>query len=88
MFLGKRYALVRGLELTTAKVAPYLPTNYKVEGEVQAVEFGREVTLVVIGGRDSHGWSLDKYVIPRLGSGMMACEEIDLSHPVMKKLEG
>ena len=37
---------------------------------------------VIIGGVDNHGWTLDDYVIPRLGSGMMICTEIvlDLEH--------
>jgi hypothetical protein len=41
---------------------------------------------VIIGGTDDHGWTLDKYVIPRLGSGLMCCDEIDLSHPVMMEV--
>src|SRR5262249_58063121 len=36
---------------------------------------------VVIKGRDHYGWTLDGYVIPCLGSGLMSVEEIDLSHP-------
>ena len=81
-----RYALVRGHNLTADRVAVYLPRDYKVEGEVTLTEPWGEEKAVVIGGRDWHGWTLDDYVIPRLGSGMMAATEIGLSHPVMAQL--
>lgn len=87
----KRYALVRGLfgsgGTPSEKVAAYLPANYKViwEGLFPAYT-GQTIPdiAVVIAGRDDHGFDLTRYVLPRLGSGMMAAEEIDLSHPVMK----
>lgn len=40
----------------------------------------------VIEGRDDAGWTLEGYIIPRYWSGLMACEEIDLSHPVMRQV--
>ncbi len=40
----------------------------------------------VIEGKDDAGWTLDGYVIPRLGSGNYPAVEIDLSHPVMKRV--
>ncbi len=46
----------------------YLPAGYwvvKVEGGKTYIE-----------GADRGGWTLDGYVIPRLGSGMLYCEEI------------
>ena len=70
-----RIAKVTLMGRDTAKtVAAYLPGNYKVLG-MQGYD-------VLIGGTDSHGWTLDDYVIPRLGSGMMNCTEIllDLEH--------
>jgi hypothetical protein len=33
-------------------------------------------TGTIIVGVDDHGWSLDKYVIPRLGSALIHCEEV------------
>lgn len=77
-----RYAIVRGHNITIERVAAYLPTNY---GVIWVGEFEND-TIVVIEGKDYHGWTLDKYVIPRLGSGMMAAIEIDLSHPIMAEM--
>jgi len=52
------------------EIRGYLPGNY----EVIAVTSEH----VVIAGRDDHGWTLDSYVIPRLGSALYHCEEIHL----------
>ncbi len=82
----KRYGLVRGHNITAAKVAAYLPVGYRVLHTTTLNEFGRAEPAVVIQGEDYAGWTLDKYVIPRLGSGLMRCDEIDLSHPVMKEV--
>jgi hypothetical protein len=86
----KRYAMVRGLNITAEKVAAYLPRNYTVEGVALDRPFKDRPeymeSVVVIGGRDDHGWTLDRYVIPRLASGLMRADEIDLSHLVMAQL--
>ncbi len=83
----RRYALVRGHNISEEKVAAYLPGNYRVEGTVTLTEpWGDEYQAVVVSGTDDHGWTLDAYVIPRLGSGLMAAREIDLSHPAMKQI--
>lgn len=91
----KRYAIVRGHNLDPAVVTRYLPSNYRVlwtgkcdwhktsHGEWKQHPLLND-TVVVIEGTDDHGWSLHQYVQPRLGSGLMSCEEIDLSHPVME----
>lgn len=95
----KRYGLVRGCfgagSDPADKVAAYLPSNYKVlwSGEFAQIRtasgawvpFKPEV-VVVIEGRDKNGWTLEGYVAPRLGSGLMACEEIDLACPVMDRI--
>lgn len=73
--MSARIAVVKLSGRDTAKtVAAYMPGNYKV--------LGMQGDDVIIGGVDNHGWTLDEYVIPRLGSGMMHCEEIklDLEH--------
>lgn len=92
-----RYAIVRGLSITPEKVAAYLPSNYKVIWSGKT-NWDRNTTtnvwkqvpweddVVVIEGKDSHGWTLDHYVAPRLGSGLMRCDECDLSHPIMKEI--
>jgi hypothetical protein len=89
----KRYALVRGNDawLTDDVVAAYLPDNYQVveafdEEEQLATGLHRR-TVILIEGRDEAAWTLESYVRPRLESGLMSCEEIDLTHPVMKLVE-
>ena len=51
-------------------VAAYLPQNYRV--------IGMSGEDVLIGGTDNHGWTMEQYIIPRLGSGLMAVKEIEL----------
>ncbi len=69
---------------TAETVAAYLPQNYRVLGVLKrdAEDSAFTGDTVLIGGTDNHGWTLDDYVIPRLGSGMMRCTEIklDLEH--------
>jgi len=50
-------------------VARYLPSNYEVLHPAWS-EGG-----ILIGGMDVAGWTLDDYVIPRLASGLIRCEE-------------
>lgn len=78
----KRYALV--VTNQPDAVAAYMPDNYEVMAIFPADRFGK--SGVVIGGRDSHGWTLDDYVIPRLASGLHFATEIDISHPIMKRV--
>lgn len=62
-----RYAIVKGAR-DKWEVAAYLPDNYEV--------IYWNIDGVVIAGTDVAGWTLDKYVIPRLGSGNMGCYEL------------
>lgn len=55
-----------------AKVAAYLPARYKVIG------FDLETNQVLIAGYDYAGWTMEGYVIPRLGSGLWHCEELKI----------
>lgn len=83
-----RYAIVRNFR-TREQAEAYLPGNYGViwEGKVAAYEGSdREVDGLLIAGVDRQGWTLDGYVIPRFLSGLVGCEEIDLSHPLMKRV--
>jgi len=79
----KRYAIVRNAR-TRREAEAYLPDNYRViyEGLVPA----RNASVFVIEGEDKYGWTLDSYVIPRYASGLIGCEEIDLSHEIMSKV--
>lgn len=52
------------------EVAQYLPNNFRVLGR------SLDNTKTIIIGVDDHGWSLDAYVIPRLGSALIHCEEV------------
>ena len=91
----KRYALVT---LTWDRDNPvaYMPSNYEVlwigpfEGALASDRLSHvnrpDWRLAVIGGEDNAGWTLDDYVLPRLASGGMYGEEIDLSHDVMKRV--
>ena len=56
---------------TVETVAAYLPSNYAV------IAVDKDGSII-IGGIDNHGWTLNAYVIPRLASGMIHCEEIPL----------
>lgn len=62
-----RRAVVRGGKPET--IERYMPGNYSVVGVTDDGD-------VLIEGRDSCGWTLDDYVIPRLASGLYFCEEI------------
>jgi hypothetical protein len=70
--------------ITVEVVKAYLPSNYKVIGvkfgtEEETEEFEGTVgkpCKAIIAGKDRHGWTLNGYVIPRLGSGMIAAREI------------
>ena len=92
----KRYAIVRSARRRSEAEA-YLPDNYRVIHEAierherfSAVAPGGKVftdhLVFVIEGTDNAGWTLDDYVIPRYASGLIQCEEIDLSHPIMKEI--
>ncbi len=51
-------------------IASYLPANY----HVVHVDPNGQGTLIA--GEDDHGWTLDGYVIPRFGSGLIMCREV------------
>ncbi len=64
-----RYARVDLHRTSEEEIARYLPANYEIVGS-----HGEDAVL--IHGNDNAGWTLDGYVIPRLGSGMIHAEEI------------
>jgi hypothetical protein len=66
-----KVAQVTGLDATAYKIAWYLPANYEVTS-AWLTDDGKHVC--VIQGTDNAGWTLEDYVIPRLGSGMYRCE--------------
>ena len=62
-----RMAMVVKDGLKLADVQQYLPSNYGA--------FRRPDGRIQITGRDSHGWTMDGYVIPRLSSGLIPARE-------------
>lgn len=88
----KRYAIITNAR-TRRGAEAYLPDNYKIVHETAAYPpgsflqgQGKPRLAFVVEGEDVAGWTLDSYVIPRLMSGLMHCEEIDLSHAVMREV--
>lgn len=69
-----RYALVTAEAGKQSQIAAYLPGNYEVVGRTAIG--GSNTVKFLIAGRDSCGWTLDGYVIPRLASGMYFAEEV------------
>lgn len=61
----------QGTSASTIKA--YLPGNYTLVSE--------RPDSFLIGGRDSHGWTLEDYVIPRLASGLYFAEEVGTEEP-------
>lgn len=70
-----RFAVVHGAR-RPEEVTAYLPDNYALMESYTVQERFREVLIVIIGGIDRAGWTLDDYVAPRLGSGLMFAREI------------
>jgi hypothetical protein len=75
-----RYAIVTNAR-DRQQAEAYLPGNYRVEREwpplcANGRGMDRCPTFLIVGD-DSHGWTLDGYVIPRYLSGLIGCEEIE-----------
>ena len=79
-----RYARIdaeRHNEITLEKVQAYIPFNYRAH---QVTDGTGDI---YISGIDNAGWSMDGYVIPRLGSGLinaveMSFEEVHEKIPI------
>lgn len=69
-----RYALLMEQVGSIERIKAYLPGNYEVVGRTAIG--GSSTVSILIAGRDSCGWTLDGYVIPRLASGMYYAAEI------------
>jgi hypothetical protein len=71
-----RYAIVHG---SASKVRPYLPAFYRALPILEGGALGRsEQGVCLVYGEDFAGWTLDKYVLPRLASGLYFGEEVVL----------
>lgn len=80
----KRYAIVSNAR-DRQEAEAYLPDNYRVIYEEKAEDELRP--RFVIAGEDVAGWTLDAYVTPRYHSGLIWTTEVDLSHPIFKRIE-
>ena len=76
--LRRAVVLCRNDRPARREVEAYLPRNY------QAV--GHTPSAILIQGRDDHGWTLDDYVIPRLGSGLITCKEIPADQRLLHQI--
>ena len=63
-----REAIVLSDRPDLKEVKAYMPVNY----EAWEIRPG----LIMISGHDNAGWTLDGYVLPRLGSGLIAAREL------------
>lgn len=84
-----RYALVKNAR-RQEEVERYLPDNYRVVHTIFSVDEWKSTpdktvmrATYVIQGEDVAGWTLDGYVIPRLASGLIHANEVELSHPML-----
>ena len=80
-----KFAIVRGAR-SAKELWAYLPNNFVIVGGGDQIrQRGGKDELrseYIIGGLDSHGWTLEDYVIPRLGSGSIGCREITATQAV------
>ena len=79
-----RYATVKNAD-DQKHVEAYLPHGYEVVAETTDERDGK--TVFVIAGEDFAGWTLDGYVIPRLGSGLIWATEIAADDPLVAEVE-
>ena len=73
-----RKAEVRGAR-SEQEVAAYMPANYRVTGSHMGPAYegaSYDKLVVTIEGMDSHGWTFEGYVEPRLASGLMFAKEV------------
>jgi hypothetical protein len=73
-----RYALVSTRRDTAETIERYLPANYRIVYETPGPTGKVEpLTYVIVAGEDNAGWTMDGYVIPRLGSGLVGARELN-----------
>lgn len=72
----KRFATVRGADNEKHLDAYIDGTDYEI--------IGRMDDVFIIAGEDVAGWTLDDYVIPRLASGLIFADEIELDRLKIK----
>lgn len=80
-----RYALVDiprydDIAARVQLVGSYLPDNYECKYVLVPSDDPTQPSAhyVLIYGRDWRGWTLDRYVIPRLASGLIVAKEVVL----------
>lgn len=75
---AERFALVSVHRTGVETIQRYLPDNYGVNTAVRGTITDPQTGLacVLVQGRDVAGWTLDDYVLPRLGSGLIGGREV------------
>ena len=68
---GIRLVTVDPDRTTKDEVARYLPSNFKIIGTTENGRF-------IVAGRDVAGWTVEDYIIPRLASGLIASETLEV----------
>lgn len=70
-----RRALVQGRDLSREQLERFLPSNYAISQELDSTD--SRTKAFMIEGHDDSGWTLSGYVIPRLASGLIGCQEVE-----------
>lgn len=80
MTTNVRRAICMGRDLTAERLERYLPGNYRVTSEepMGAPQADSRIQAFIIEGEDDSGWTLSGYVIPRLASGLIGCQEVEV----------
>ena len=71
-----RYAVIDRPRTTLEEVRRYLPANYRAFQPNNPQTYLPNERPIVIIGRDNAGWTMDGYVLPRLGSALMGAREV------------
>lgn len=84
MTTNVRRAICVGRDLDAERLERYLPGNYHVVGPYipgdesdRADDRASRTHSFLIEGEDDAGWTLGAYVIPRLASGLIGCQEVE-----------
>lgn len=67
-------SLLKEIRYLEKRISAYLPSNYEVMAIENPVDYDG---YVYFKGHDNAGWTIEDYVIPRLGSGLMFAEACD-----------
>jgi hypothetical protein len=86
----ERFALVSVHRDSVETIQRYLPHNYVVNTAIRTpiTDPVTGLPCVLVEGRDDAGWTMDGYVIPRLGSGLIGAREVSADEAVQAVQHG